>query len=59
MFGWKKNRVGGYVRKGGAKNPIGPREGVYLPKGKRGDIIEHAVKIKHPGVKHHKGKLTW
>ena len=59
MFGWKKNRVGGYVRKGGAKNPIGPREGVYIPKGERGNIIKHAVKTNHPGVKHHKGKLTW
>ena len=57
-MGWKKNLIGGYVRKGGAKNPIGPREGVYLPKGKRGDIIEHAVKTKHPGTKHHTG-LSW
>ena len=59
MFVLKKNRVGCYFRKCGAKNPIGPREGVYLPKGKRGDIIEHAVKINHSGIKHHKGKLTW
>ena len=58
MFGWKKNQIGGYQRKGGAKNPIGVRDGVYLPKGKRGDIIEHAVRTKHPGIKHHTG-LSW
>jgi hypothetical protein len=58
-MGWKKNIVGGYTRKRGAKNPIGVRDGVYLPKGKIGDIIEQGVRRGDPGVKHHTGKLTW